>query len=180
MKDEILMHNQYRILKVHLIPFEDRQVPFNLEKFRCEDLIDVVITNENMSLFDSIKVNKYLKVRTIKKILKHRYALKYEWPIVYSVDETNYDDYSQIERYLQFNSMISINFHNDDSIEIMIRDRNGEFKYQVSIKDNFRILKNNLCKEMFLGEDIILADAFGNRFSEFNAVWLQRMKYGYS
>jgi hypothetical protein len=99
MKDEALKYNQYQILKVHFIPFEDRQEPFNLEKDQCEDLIDVFITNESMSLYDSIKVNKYLKVRTIKKNLKYRYGRSNEWPIFNCLDETNYDDYSQIEHY---------------------------------------------------------------------------------
>jgi hypothetical protein len=53
---------------------------------------------------------------------------------------------------------------------VYIKFRNGDFKTQISIRDNFRKLKKRLISNFYIGKDVIIGDAFGNEYNLYSTV----------
>jgi hypothetical protein len=72
------------------------------------------------------------------------------------LDKTEFDDYSQLENYHQKYSITTIAFVSDDREELQIKYKNGNFRYRVCIKNNFKKLKKKICNNFYLGSDIYI------------------------
>jgi hypothetical protein len=148
-RNDIITKKQYRMLIVKFIPFEDREEPFILNQIEYKNLIRFDIANEDGNMFDSVMVNEQLKLRILKKILKFRDDKSGELHVINYLNEIIFNDYSQLEHFHQYLPLIQIKFYQDNSKDINIKYKNGEFKYQICIKDNFKNFKKKLC-EIFI------------------------------
>jgi hypothetical protein len=136
-RNEMITNGQYRMLIVKFIPFENRSNPFPLKQIGCGNLIRFDIANEDGPIFDAVTMNGQLKIRTLKKIIKYRYHKGGECSVINYLNEIMFNDYSQLEHFYQYFPIIQVKFYDDNSEDITIKCKNGEFKTQISIRDNF-------------------------------------------
>jgi hypothetical protein len=121
---------------------------------------------DNMS--ESITINGLFKIRSLKKILKYQFGK--EWPIIDCLDENFFNDYTQLNHFHQYSNTIQFKFYSDDPEVITVKFRNGDFRAQISVRDNLKKFKKRLISNFYIGKDIIIEDVFGNEYNLYNTV----------
>jgi hypothetical protein len=104
--DDIIHKGQFRMLIVKFIPFEHRNDSIILEPIQCDNMIRFELAKEDGVVFKSITVNGLLKIRSLKKILKYQLGKEVEWPIIDCLDESFFNDYTQLCHFHQYSNII--------------------------------------------------------------------------
>jgi hypothetical protein len=102
------------------------------------------LANEDGIIFKSITINGLLKIRSLKKILKYQFGKRGEWPIIDCLDENFFNDYTQLSHFHQYSNIIQFKIYADDPEDITVKFNNGDFRTQISIRDNFKKFKKRL------------------------------------
>jgi hypothetical protein len=157
------------MLRVSFIPVQHRNEPIFLEPNECENMITFNIQNE-FGIYTTITVNGLLKTRTLKKILKFHFSKEGEWPTMEYFDDNFFNDYTQLNHFQQYSDTIRIKFYPDEPENVYIKYQNGDFKTQISIRDNFQKLKKRLISNFYIGKDIMIGNAFGNEYNSYITV----------
>jgi hypothetical protein len=163
---DIIISGQFRMLIVNFIPYQHRNESIFINPLECENMIKFNIANE-LGIYTTITVNGLLKIRSLKKILKFHFAKEGEWPMIELFDDNYFNDYTQLNHFRQFTDTISIKFYPEEPEEVSIKYHNGEFKTQISIRDNFKKLKKRIVNNFYIRTDIKIGDAFGNEYNSY-------------
>jgi hypothetical protein len=166
---DIIIKGQFRMLRVNFIPYQHRNEPIFLEPLECDNMIKFNIANE-YGIYKSITVNELLKIRTLKKILKYHFSKEEEWPTIECLDDNFFNDYTQLSHFHQYSDTMQVKFYPDEPEDVYIKFRNGDFKTQISIRDNFQKLKKRLISNFYIGKDVIIGDAFGNEYNPYSTI----------
>jgi hypothetical protein len=81
-----------------------------------------------------------------------------EWSLKDCLDENLFNDYTQLNQFHQYSNIIQFKF------------KNGNFRTQISIRDNFKKFKKRLINNFYIGKDVIIGDIYGNEYNLYNTV----------
>jgi hypothetical protein len=70
--NDVIFKGQFRMLIVDFIPYQHKNDPIFPEPLQCEDMLEFNLANDNGIIYKSITINGLLKIRSLKKILKHQ------------------------------------------------------------------------------------------------------------
>jgi hypothetical protein len=140
------------------------------EPIQCENMISFNLAVERGIVLKSITVNGSLKIRTQKKIFIYQFSRDGEWPVIDCLDQSLFNENSHLIHFHQLSQIIQIKFYEDDPEDVMIKLKNGEFKTQISIKDNFNTFKKRMISNFYIKKDIIIGNYFENKDNSYNTV----------
>jgi hypothetical protein len=86
------------------------------------------------------------------------------------LDENLFNDYTKLNHFHQFSNIIQFKFYEDSPEDIFVKFKNGNFRTQISIRDNFKKFKKRLINNFYIGKDVIIGDIFGNEYNLYNTV----------